>query len=81
VLAYIEAKQTQGRKISQRVTIWMVMSQRVIEWMCNLCLNVFCVGWHFAVSHKYNWNSLAAVLHINKNVAGNNKRLYTPELE
>jgi len=22
------------------------MSQRVIEWICNVCLNVFCVGWH-----------------------------------
>jgi len=32
------------------------------------------------VSHKYNSNSLAAVLHINKsNAAGNNKRLFTPD--
>jgi len=42
---------------------------------------VFCVGWHLAVSHKYNSNSLAAVLHINKsNAAGISKRLYTPGL-
>jgi len=35
-----------------------------------------------AVSHKYNSNSLAAVLHINKsNAAGNSKRLYTPALK
>jgi len=46
--------------------IWIVMSQRVIEWIRNLCLNVFCVGWHLAVSHKYNLNSLVAILHINK---------------
>jgi len=42
---------------------------------------VFCVGRHLAVSHKYNSNSLAAVLHINKsNAAGNSKRLYTPDI-
>jgi len=34
------------------------------------------------VSYKYNSNSLAAVLHINKSdAAGNSKRLYTPELQ
>jgi len=31
------------------VTIWTVMSQRITEWIRNLCLNVFCVGWHLAV--------------------------------
>jgi len=54
----------------------------------HICLNVFCVGWHLAVTyfyfniyHKYNWNSLAAVLHINKsNAAGNSKRFYTSDL-
>jgi len=31
--------------------------------------------------HKYNSNSLAAVLHVNKsNAAGSSKRLYTPGL-
>jgi len=43
----------------------MVMSQRVIERIRNLCSNVFCVAWHLAVSHTYNSNSLAAELHIN----------------
>jgi len=34
------------------------------------------------VSHKYNLNTLAAVLYINKsNVAGNSERLYTPALD
>jgi len=57
------------------------MLQRVIEWIRYLCLNVFCVVWRLAASHKYNSNSLAAVLHINKsNAAGNSKRLYTPAL-
>jgi len=33
-------------------------------------------------SHKYNSNSLAAVLHMNKsNAAGNSKRLYTPDVK
>jgi len=72
---------TQENQSTLCVKIWMVMSQRVIEWIRNLCLNVFCVGWHLAASHKYNSNSLAAVLHINKsNAAGNSKRLYTPAL-
>jgi len=38
--------------------------------------------WHLAVSHEYNSNSMAAVLHINKsNAGGNSKRLHTPGLE
>jgi len=42
---------------------------------------VFCVGWHLAVSHKYDSNSLAVLLHVNKtNAAGNSKRLYIPAL-
>jgi len=50
----------------------------------HLCLNVFCVSWHLAVTYslikqKYNSNSLAAVLQINKsNATGNSKRLHTP---
>jgi len=47
-------------------------------WSC-ICESPVSVGWHLAVSHKYNSNSLAAVLHINKsNAAGNSKRLYSP---
>jgi len=42
-------------------------------------LNVFCLGWHLAVSHKYNSNSLAAIPHINKyNAAGNSKKVAHP---
>jgi len=61
------------------------MSQRVIESIRNLCLNVFCVGWHLAVTANHSRKcvlcELAAVLDINKsNAAGNSKRLYTPGL-
>jgi len=42
-------------------------------------MNVFCVGWHLVVSHKYKSNSLAAVSHINKsNAAGNSKKVEHP---
>jgi len=40
---------------------------------------VFCVVWHLAISHEYNSNPLAAVLHINKsNAAGNSKKVVHP---
>jgi len=48
-----------------------------MQFMCECVLCWFALG-----SHKYNSNSLAAVLHINKsNAAGNSKRLYSPELK
>jgi len=54
VLAYIEAKRTQGKKISwhdaQQSGCWC---HKVIEWRCDLCLNVFCVGWHLAVTANH----------------------------
>jgi len=30
----------------------MVMSQSVIELIRNLCLNVFCAGWHLTVNYS-----------------------------
>ena len=61
------------------------MSQRVIESIRNLSLNVFCVGWHLAITANHSSKcalcELAAVLHVNKsNAAGNSKKLYTPDL-
>ena len=79
-----QTKRKARNQSTRCVTICMVMSQRVIEWISNLYLNVFCVGWHLAlaVSHKYNFNSLVAVLDINKsNVASNSKRLYIPDVD
>jgi len=54
VLAYIETKKNarQENQSTRCVTIWMVISQRDIELICNLCLNVFCVGSHLAVGYS-----------------------------
>jgi len=62
MLAYIEAKQTQENQSTRCVTIWRVMSQGVIEWILNLCLNVFCVGWHLAVMANHSSKCALCVL-------------------
>jgi len=53
VLAYIEAKQMQGKKsvdmMPNNLDGDVTKSYRMNT---HLCLNVFCVGWHMAVTYS-----------------------------
>jgi len=79
----------QENQSTQCVTIWIVMSQRVIDYRMNTVSLFACVLCWLALgtlavvgnhSSKCALCELAAVLHINKsNTAGNSTRLYTPD--